>query len=170
MLWISAPIVAFAIVGGFLNGVIAREDTYQHLKIFDDVVELITSNYVDKVDVDKVMGGAMHGLADSLDPDSAFLSPAQVKQIESNAPLPAGDVGLDLTRQYYLARHRGARRLAGGEGRPQDRRLRPRHRRARRRARCRCSKACARLRGAAGLEGVADRSSAAAPTIRTSWS
>ena len=43
-------------------------------KIFDDVVGLITGNYVEKVDVDKVMGGAMHGLADSLDPDSAFLS------------------------------------------------------------------------------------------------
>ncbi len=102
VLWISAPIVAFAVVGGFLNRVTAREDTYQHLKIFDDVIGLITGNYVDKVDVDRVMGGAMQGLADSLDPDSAFLTAAQVKQVESNAALPSGDVGLDLTRQYYL--------------------------------------------------------------------
>ena len=36
---ISAPVIAFAIVGGFLGKVMAREDTYQHLKIFDDVVE-----------------------------------------------------------------------------------------------------------------------------------
>jgi hypothetical protein len=35
---ISAPVIAFAIVGGFLGKVMAREDTYQHLKIFDDVV------------------------------------------------------------------------------------------------------------------------------------
>jgi carboxyl-terminal processing protease len=102
VLWISAPVVAFAIVGGFLNRVTAREDTYQHLKIFDDVVGLITSNYVEKVDIDKVMDGAMSGLADTLDSDSAFLSPAEVKQLESGAVLPAGDVGLDLTRQYYL--------------------------------------------------------------------
>lgn len=102
VLWISTPIVAFAVVGGFLNRVNAREDTYQHLKIFDDVVGLITGNYVDKVDVDRVMGGAMQGLADSLDPDSAFLSPAEVKQVESNAALAPGDVGIDLTRQYYL--------------------------------------------------------------------
>jgi carboxyl-terminal processing protease len=100
--WISAPIVAFAIVGGFLSKVTAREDTYPHLKIFQEVVTLITGNYVEKVNVDKVMAGAMHGLADSLDPDSAYLSAAQVTQIESNAPVPAGDVGLDLTRQYYL--------------------------------------------------------------------
>jgi len=102
VLWISTPVVAFAIVGGFLNRVTAREDTYQPLKIFNDVVGLITGNYVEKVDVDKVMDGAMNGLADSLDPDSAFLSQAEVKQAESNAPLPNGDVGLELTRQYYL--------------------------------------------------------------------
>jgi carboxyl-terminal processing protease len=102
VLWISAPVVTFAIVGGFLNKVTAREDTYQHLRIFDDVVNLISGNYVEKADIDKVMTGAMHGLADSLDPDSAFLSATQVKQLESNAPLPTGDIGIDMTRQYYL--------------------------------------------------------------------
>lgn len=102
VLLISTPVVAFAIVGGFLSKVVAREDTYPQLRIFQDVVALITGSYVDKVNVDKVMTGAMHGLTDSLDPDSAYLSADQVKQIESNAPLPAGDVGLDLTRQFYL--------------------------------------------------------------------
>jgi carboxyl-terminal processing protease len=102
VLWLSAPVVAFAVVGGFLSKVTAREDTYQHLKVFDDVVTLITSHYVEKVDVDKVMNGAMTGLADSLDPDSAFLSADEVKQLENGAQLPAGDVGIDLTRQYYL--------------------------------------------------------------------
>ena len=99
---ISAPVIAFAIVGGFLGRVLAREDTYQHLKIFDDVVSLISSNYVEDADIDKVMRGAMHGLADALDPDSAYLTAAQVKQVESGAALPPAGVGLELTRQYYL--------------------------------------------------------------------
>jgi len=99
---ISAPVIAFAIVGGFLGRVMAREDTYQHLKIFDDVVNLISSNYVEDADMDKVMQGAMHGLADGLDPDSAYLTPAEVKQVESGAPLAPAGVGLELTRQYYL--------------------------------------------------------------------
>jgi carboxyl-terminal processing protease len=102
VIWISAPVVTFAVLGGLLSSVTAREGTYQYLKIFDDVVDLISNNYVEPVDVAKVMNGAMNGLADSLDPDSAYLSPVQVKQIESGAPLPAGDVGIDLTRQYYL--------------------------------------------------------------------
>src|SRR6266508_1321484 len=98
----SAPVIVFAIVGGFLSKVIAREDTYQHLKIFDDVVGLITSSYVEDVNVDRVMHGAMRGLADGLDPDSAYLTTDEVKQVESNMPLAAGSVGLELTRQYYL--------------------------------------------------------------------
>ena len=102
VLSISAPVIVFAIVGGFLGKVIAREDTYQGLKMFDDVTQAITSSYVEPVDVDKVMNGAMRGLADGLDADSAYLSPAEVKQAESSAPLPAGDVGVELTRQYYL--------------------------------------------------------------------
>ena len=101
---ISAPVIAFALLGGFLGRVMAGADnpTFQNLKIFDDVVNLITTSYVEEVNIDKVMKGAMHGLADGLDPDSAYLTADQVKQIESGTPAPAGGVGLELTRQYYL--------------------------------------------------------------------
>jgi len=99
---VTAPVVAFAILGGFLGKVMAREETYQHLRIFDDVVGMIANYYVEEADMDKVMLGAMHGLADSLDPDSAYLTPAEVKQVESGAPLPPAGIGLELTRQYYL--------------------------------------------------------------------
>jgi len=99
---ISAPVIAFAIVGGLLGKVIAREETYQYLKVFDDVVNLVTSHYVEDINLDKVMRGAMHGLADGLDPDSAYLTVEQVKQVESGAPLAPAGVGLELTRQYYL--------------------------------------------------------------------
>src|SRR5712671_1100281 len=100
---ISAPVIAFAIVGGLLGKVMAGQDTpYQHLKIFDDVVNMISSQYVEEVNIDKVMHGAMRGLADGLDPDSAYLTAAQVKQVEAGTPLPPAGVGLELTRQYYL--------------------------------------------------------------------
>src|SRR5581483_6371491 len=99
---ISAPVIAFAIVGGFLSKVMAREDAYPQLKIFGDVVDMISSSYVEEVNMDKVMVGAMKGLADNLDPDSAFLSAAEVRQVESGAALPPAGVGLALTRQYYL--------------------------------------------------------------------
>ena len=73
-----------------------------HLRVFDDVVQLITHAYVEDVNVDKVFDGAMRGLADGLDPSSAYLTPDEVRAIDAKQPLPAGDVGLVLTRQFYL--------------------------------------------------------------------
>jgi carboxyl-terminal processing protease len=102
VLSITAPVILFALVGGVLGRAMGREETYQHLKIFDDVVSLISSNYVEPANLDKVMKGAMNGLVDSLDADSAYLSPEQVKQFESTAAQPPAETGLEITRQYYL--------------------------------------------------------------------
>ena len=102
VLLVSTPLVAFAIIGGLLGKAAAREDTYQHLRVFEDVVSLVESNYVERVDMDRVMEGAMRGLADGLDADTSYLTPAEVKGLESRAPLPEGDTGIEFTRQYYL--------------------------------------------------------------------
>jgi carboxyl-terminal processing protease len=103
VLALSIPIVVFAAVGGFMSrAMAAREESYQHLRIFEDVVTLISNNYVEDVDVDKVMHGAMHGLADGLDPDTAYLDVKQVQAFEKSETVPQGQTGLELTRQYYL--------------------------------------------------------------------
>ena len=98
----SVPVVAFTMVGGFLGQGVAREDTYRHLRIFEDVVSHIGSSYVEEVDLDEVMQGALRGLAGGLDTDSAFLSATDVLRIESGEPLPEGELGIDVTSQYYL--------------------------------------------------------------------
>jgi carboxyl-terminal processing protease len=103
VLVISAPVIAFAVIGGFLGNVMARtDDTYAHLKVFQDVVSLIMSNYVEQPNLDTVMRGAMRGLADNLDSDSAFLTAPMVRQIEGGDRPGAADLGLVLTHQYYL--------------------------------------------------------------------
>lgn len=102
VLLISAPVLAFAIVGGFMGQAMARQESYQVLRIFEDVVTLIVNNYVEEVKVDKVMQGAMHGLADGLDPDSAYLSVTQVKSFDKSESGGTGRTGIELTRQYYL--------------------------------------------------------------------
>jgi carboxyl-terminal processing protease len=104
-LWIlavSTPIIAFTAVGGYLGQAMSRDDTVQHLRIFGDVFDLVVDNYVEEVNVRKAMGGAMRGLAEGLDPDSAFLTPDLVKTVESNEPPAPADIGVEITRQYYL--------------------------------------------------------------------
>jgi len=102
VLAVSLPVIAFAVVGGFMTKAMAREDSYQYLRIFEDVVSLILNNYVEEVNVDKVMHGAMHGLADGLDPDSAYLDVNQVKVIDKGDLGGSAQTGIELTRQYYL--------------------------------------------------------------------
>lgn len=104
VLLVSTPLLAFVLVGGLLGNASAGTDdeAFGHLRVFQDVVNLVTSTYVEEVDVDKVTEGALRGLAAALDPDSAYLSPDLVKELESGARLPEGDVGIELTRQYYL--------------------------------------------------------------------
>jgi carboxyl-terminal processing protease len=99
----STPILAFVIVGGLIGQDRASGDrAFRHLRVFDDVVNLVMSNYVEEVKVDRAMEGALRGLADGLDPDSAYLDAKQVKLVSAGDVMPDGDVGLELTRQYYL--------------------------------------------------------------------
>jgi len=102
VLLISTPVIAFAIIGGYLGQAMTKDDTYQHLRVFEDVVSLVLNNYVEEVDVKKAMKGAMNGLADNLDADSGFLPSNVASAYEASAPAGPADVGIDLSRQYYL--------------------------------------------------------------------
>ena len=103
ILLVSTPVLAFVIVGGLIGQERSSADrVFRHLRVFDDVVQLVLSNYVEDVKVDKAMEGALRGLADGLDPDSAYLDAKEVRSVAGNEALPDGEVGIELTRQYYL--------------------------------------------------------------------
>ena len=102
VLAISTPIIVFVLVGGYLGQALAKDDTYQHLRVFDDVVTHVVNNYVEEVDLKQAMRGAMRGMAEALDADSAFLTPDLVRAVESNSSAGPADVGIELVRQYYL--------------------------------------------------------------------
>jgi len=102
VLFVTAPVLAFAVIGGLLGKTWAREEPYQHLRVFEDVVSLISSNYVEEANLARVMRGAMRGLAEGLDPDSAYLPAEEAKVYESGEKTAAGETGIELTRVYYL--------------------------------------------------------------------
>jgi carboxyl-terminal processing protease len=102
VLFVTAPVLAFAIIGGLLGKLRAQEESYQHLRIFEDVVSLISSNYVEEANMPRVMRGAIRGLAEGLDADSAYLPVDEAKAYESGEKPPAGETGIELTRTYYL--------------------------------------------------------------------
>ncbi len=102
---VSTPLVALVAIGGLLGArspAAVPEQAFTHLRVFEDVVSLIMSSYVESADPDQVMEGAMRGLIDSLDPMSAYLTTEEVIAARANAAPPEGDVGLIVSRQFYL--------------------------------------------------------------------
>src|SRR6185436_6813251 len=84
----SSLIAFYAIVGSLMsksNQVIARGSQYTQTAIYDDVVTHIIRDYVDQPDLEKVRIGSLRGLAEGLDPYSAYLSPEQYKQYDPKA-------------------------------------------------------------------------------------
>jgi carboxyl-terminal processing protease len=100
---VSTPLVVIVAVGGLLGAVSpAAQQAMPHLAVFNDVVRLIQSAYVEPPNMSHVMDGAMRGLVDGLDPDTSYLTPDDVRTVETQSALPDGDVGLVIARQSYL--------------------------------------------------------------------
>jgi carboxyl-terminal processing protease len=104
VLLISTPVLAFVLIGGMLGSSTAagNDARFQHLRVFENVLDLVLHNYVTEVQPDHAMEGALRGLAEGLDPDSAYLPADLVKSLDAADAATEGDVGLELTRQYYL--------------------------------------------------------------------
>lgn len=84
----STIIAFYAIVGSFMSKssqVVARGSQYGQLQIFDEVLTHIIRDYVEPPDLEKVRVGSLRGLAEGLDPYSAYLTAEQVKQYDPKA-------------------------------------------------------------------------------------
>ncbi len=104
---LSAFIALYSIVGGMLSKsnnsfvrAIAQPGPYPQLRIFEDVVKHIVSDYVERPDLEKVRIGALRGLTDGLDPYSAYLLPQQVKEYKEGK-INADTTGI-VVGQYSL--------------------------------------------------------------------
>ena len=102
VLALTLPVMAYTLVGSVLGRVVAQEGAYRHLRIFEEVVSLVTSNYVEQVDAERIMQGALWGLAEGLDPESSYLTPDEVVLHDADPEEAEAGVGLTLTRQYYV--------------------------------------------------------------------
>jgi len=102
---VSTPLMLVVVIGGMVGpprAAAQRGAAFPQLGVFSDVVSLILGAYVEEVNIDRVMDGAMRGLADGLDASSAYLTPAEVKEMEAGTPMGPADVGVTVARQFYV--------------------------------------------------------------------
>ena len=100
----SAAVLLFTLVGG-LNGVRAsnNDGSYRQLHVYSEVLSRVRSEYVEEPNIPLVTDGALHGLLESLDSNSSYLTPAEFKEYKSNQTEAKGEIGAAVSKRFGYA-------------------------------------------------------------------
>lgn len=104
VLSLSIVIIGFVVVGGL--GVRASTDdggAYKQLGVYSEVLSRIRSEYVEDPNVAMVTDGALHGLLESLDANSSYLSPLEYKKYKDRKTDGKANVGASLSKRFGYA-------------------------------------------------------------------
>jgi len=101
---LSVLVIAY-VTTGYVLGRSSDDKAYRALTVYSEVLDKIQTQYVDDPNMRQVTSGALHGLLDSLDPQSAYMSPLEYKDFkEKSASSAKGEAGLALTKRFgYVA-------------------------------------------------------------------
>jgi carboxyl-terminal processing protease len=98
---VSVLIFCFAGIGHVLLGRSADDKAYKSLTVYGEVLQKIQQDYVDDPNMRTVTAGALHGLLESLDPQSSYLTPREYEEYKRKIGNPGtGDAGLTLSKRY----------------------------------------------------------------------
>jgi carboxyl-terminal processing protease len=99
---IAISIAVFCYAGlGHVLGQTREERAYKSLTVYGEVVQKIQQDYVDEPNMHLVTAGALHGLLESLDPESSYLTPREFTEYkQKNASSNPGDTGLTLSKRF----------------------------------------------------------------------
>ena len=69
-----------------LGGVHAssNDGAYRQLQVYSEVLSRVHSEYVEEPNIPKVTDGALHGLLESLDPNSSYMTPEAYKAYKAH--------------------------------------------------------------------------------------
>jgi carboxyl-terminal processing protease len=99
---IALSVLVFLYVGaGYVKGRSSDDKAFRALTVYGEVLLKIQTQYVDDPNLHQVTSGALHGLLDSLDPQSSYLSPLEYSDYKERSAASANaEAGLALTRRF----------------------------------------------------------------------
>ena len=81
----------------FVNSsVYSKNDLYEKIDLFGEVLENIKKDYVDDVDQAEMIDSAINGVLQSLDPYSAYMSPELFKEMQTDTKGEFGGLGIEI--------------------------------------------------------------------------
>jgi carboxyl-terminal processing protease len=99
ILSVSVLIVGWVGIGHVL-GRTANDKAYKSLQVYSEVLQKIQQDYVDEPNMHLVTAGSLHGLLESLDSESSYLTPREYTEYKEKTASPTtAESGLNLSKR-----------------------------------------------------------------------
>jgi len=100
----SVAILLFTIAGGYANvHANSNDGAYRQLSVYSEVLSRIRLEYVEEPNIAGVTEGALHGLLESLDANSSYLSAEEYKRYKSMKIEGKADIGATVSKRFGYA-------------------------------------------------------------------
>ena len=100
ILTVSIAIVLLTIAGGLGVRAASNDGAYRQLGVYSEVLSRIRSEYVEEPNIPQVTDGALHGLLESLDPNSSYMTAAEYKQYRAHKSDGKGQIGATISKRF----------------------------------------------------------------------
>jgi carboxyl-terminal processing protease len=99
---VAVSVVIFCYAGlGHVLGRAIDDKAYKSLTVYGEVLQKIQQDYVDDPNMHTVTAGSLHGLLESLDPQSSYLTPREYDEYKKKLQNSGtGETGLTLSKRY----------------------------------------------------------------------
>ncbi len=100
----SFAVLLFVVVGS-LGGVHAssNDGSYRQMQVYSEVLSRVQSEYVVDPNIPKVTDGALHGLLESLDANSSYLTPSAYKALKGHKAEGKAEIGAVVSKRFGYA-------------------------------------------------------------------
>ncbi|HTT80737.1 MAG TPA: S41 family peptidase [Stellaceae bacterium] len=82
----------------------SAQDPYTQLKLFGDVLQLVRTDYVDKVSDEKLVEGAINGMLTALDPHSNYMNAKSFDDMKVQTRGEFGGLGIEVSMENGLVK------------------------------------------------------------------
>jgi carboxyl-terminal processing protease len=80
-----------------------QDGAYRQMRVYQEVLKKVQSDYVTEPNINDVTTGALHGLLESLDSDSSYLTPTEYKIYKERPVAGVAQVGIMVSKRYGYA-------------------------------------------------------------------
>jgi carboxyl-terminal processing protease len=100
----SFAVLLFVVVGS-MGGVHAssNDGSYRQLQVYSEVLSRVRTEYVEEPNIPKVTDGALHGLLESLDSNSSYMSADAYKTFKARKVEGKADIGAVISKRFGYA-------------------------------------------------------------------